>query len=302
MKLPHQNYIRFLITSGLDHKETVDHLEELNLPSCDVEYWNYQYEALHEVSLPKKIKKFWRSPKPKLPKGFFEYMSVVDLKEAWQYNCGKNKYFKVAVDAAADPQITIILNALLAGKSQKEELSAIINGKFAMPFPKEAVALYEKYFFNPKIMDRKSWKLYLRSLTNSEERQLIYLGIMGEEQELRAELGIPTKISVSENYQKLHVFAMNKFNTYRSAQDPEADKEALKWAKLAMSSGDKYEKLKVSDATDFVRDIQMEFEYIDTNFPTIGQSDLEEIKSEKDAGQNNDNAEPIPMREESNEA
>lgn len=300
MRLPYENYIRFLITSGLDSKETNEHLEELGLNKVPVEYWDRQYEALHSLKIPKKVKKFWRNPGRNIPNGFFEYMNVAGLKEAWEYNVGKNQFFKAAVDAAQDFDMSLIIRGLLSVRASHEEVSSVLNGKFATVFRKESVHIFEKYFFNTKIMSRASWKLYLKDLTN-EERGIIYLGITGEEEELRAELTLPSKISVSENYQKLHVFAMKKFARYSKAGDPNADNEAMKWAKLAMSAGDKYEKLKISDATDFVRDIQMEFDQVDTDFPLIGEDDLEEIKSNKDAGQNNDAAEPIPLDQDSQE-
>ena len=284
MRVPYEGYVRFLITSGLDSEETNNHLEELGLNPISSEYWDRQFEVLHELKIPKKIKKFWKDPNRNIPKGFFEY------------NVGKNNHFRDAVEAVKDFDVSLTIRGMLSIKAPAEEISSVLNGKFAMVFRKEALSIFEKYFFNPKIMSRTSWKLYLKDLSN-QEKGIIYLGITGEDLELRAELGLPSKISVSENYQKLHIFAMQKFNRYIKAGMPGADDEAMKWAKVAMSAGDKYEKLKVSDATDFVRDIQMEFDQVDTDFPLIGENDLEEIKSNKDMGQNNDAAEPIPYED-----
>lgn len=299
MKLPYENYIRFLITTSLDSDETKEHLDDLGLRYDDetfTEYWDKQYELLHSLSIPKKVKKFWNNPSGKIPPGFFEYMNVAGLKEAWMYNAGQDKDFIQVIEAVKDANVYIVARGLVSSKAGDDEISAVINGKYAMPFSKRAAALFKKYFFNTQILKRSDWKLHLNSL-EGDERQILYLGMMGETEEMRAELGLPVKISVSENYQKLHVFAMERFNKYRKAGDNAADQHAIKWAQLAMSSGDKYEKLKVSDATDFVRDIQMEFDYVDTEFPLIGADDLDEIKSNKDAGQNNDAAEPIPIRD-----
>lgn len=295
MRLPYENYIRFLITSGLDLEETNESLEELGLGKATPDYWNRQYEILHNLKIPKKIKKFWKNPTGKVPNGFFEYMNVAGLKDAWLYNCDNSKYFSQMIDVMSDPNITLILQAMTAVKASLEEISSIVNGKFAIPFHKESIRLFQIYFFDTKIMSRTSWKIYLKDLP-SEDRNVLYLGLVGEDLELRALLGLPTKISVSENYQKLHIFSMTKFMRYSKAGVNQSDSEALKWAKMAMDSGDRYEKLKVSDATDFVRDIQMEFDQIDTDFPTIGEDDLEEIKSNKDAGKNNDAADPIPLQ------
>ena len=302
MKLPHENYIRFLITTGLDSQGLNEHLESLNLPRCSEEYFDNQYEILMDAPLPKSIKRYWKNSALPFPKGFIEYMNTVDLKEAWLYNIGKNKIFTLAVDAAGDPDVSLCIKALLALRTEHEEVSALINGKFGMPFPKESSEVFQKYFFNTKIMLRTDWRAFLNIL-DEEERIVIYRGITGQGMELRAELGLPNKISVSEHYQKIHIFAMEKFQTFRQTSDPKADAHALKWAAMAMSSGDRYEKLKTSDASDFGRDLQMEFETISTEFPMIGASDLDQMQEAKAAGSKKDEskAQPIPMQVEMNE-
>ncbi len=76
---------------------------------------------------------------------------------------------------------------------------------------------------------------------------------------------------------------MEKFNDSRRNNDPVTAEMAMKWAKLAMMAGDKYEKLKQGDVTDFTKDVQMEFETIETDFPMIGQETVSEIQQQKDA-------------------
>jgi hypothetical protein len=300
MRVPHEQYIRFLITTGLDAEESNEHLSELGLPPVSASYWDQQHEILHGTKLPNTVKSFWNlEEKKKFPKDFFSYMNSLGLKEAWAYNVGKDKYFMVAVDVLKDPDVSICTRALLSMKTAVEEVSALVNGKFGMAFPKESVELFQKYFFQPLIMTRESWRKYIDTIPR-EERSLIYQGITGDKNGLRAELSLPVKISVADHYQKLHIFAMQKFDTYRNSNDPSADQHALKWAQMAMSSGDKYEKLKIGDATDFGRDIQMEFDFIDTDFPMIGEETLEEIRDHAENGMNNDEASPIPMGEKEN--
>jgi hypothetical protein len=62
-----------------------------------------------------------------------------------------------------------------------------------------------------------------------------------------------------------------------------------------MSAGDKYEKLKLGDASDFGKDLQMEFEYIDAEFPSIGEDSMDQIYANKEAGTARDKAQPIPL-------
>jgi hypothetical protein len=297
MRLPHENYIRFLITTGLNSEETNSHLDELGLVGCTPEYWDEQYKLLFEAPLPKVIKKFWENTRKPFPKGFVEYMNVVDLKEAWLYNIGKdkNKAFKIAVDSLSDPDVSVTVKCLVALRTEPDEISALLNGKFGMPFPRESAVIFQKYFFNNKIMLRSDWRKFI-AVCEPEEKVLFYKAISGQTEVLRIELGLPTRVSVSEKYQRLHVFAMEKFDTYRNSSDPKADANALKWASMAMQSGDKYEKLKTSDASDFGRDLQMEFEHVSTEFPLIGGDDIDQLQQAKKEGTKKDVAAPIPIQ------
>lgn len=294
MRLPHERYIRFLITNGLDLEDTNEHLQDKGLGICPMEgedeseYWTTQYDLLHDSKIPKSIKAFWKKQdKKKLPKNFFSFMNTVGLKEAWMYNVGDEKIFTIAMDALEDEDVFLDLRCLLALRSPMDEVSALINGKYGMAFPRAAAEMFQSYFFETRIMSRGSWREYLATLPG-EHKELIYKALVGRDVELRAELDFPNRISVSEHYQKLHIYAMEKFNTYRKSADSTADQNAIKWAQIAMSSGDKYEKLKLGDTADFSKDIQMEFDYIDADFPMIGEETLEEIKEAKTGEQKED--------------
>jgi len=289
LRLPHENYIRFLITTGLGIDEVNEELKEIGLPTCPVDgmgnstYFDEQYQLLQDSQIPKQIKKYWaKEDKHKIPQDFFSYMNVVGLKEAWLYNIGKNDAFLNALDALKDPDINLATKTLLATKIQPIEVSALINGRFAYVFPETAVALYAKYFFNVSIMSRESWAEYLK-LVDGSERMVLYKALSGREKEVRADLELPNKISVAEHYQQIHVMAMEKFSMYRRNATPETDQLALKWASLAMASGDKYEKLKLGDASDFTKDIQLEFETVNTAFPMVGQETVDEVRDQKNA-------------------
>lgn len=278
-RLPHENYIRFLITTGLDYEGTIEHLSDLGLPTCDLDYWDNQFTLLMESPIPGKIKRFWKDPKPPFPNGFMDYMNVISLQEAWRYNIGKHPEFKYVIEhLIPEEDIGIAIRSLLALKSHPEELTALVNGKFTIGCLKAHIEIYSKYFFNIKVLNGESWSRYLSSL-DGEEKRLIYLGKTRQENVLKSELGLPFRVSVSENIQRIHLMAMDKLNGLLSTRGPNTDKEVLRWAQLVMSSGKEYEKLKVNDASDLGRDIQMEFEHIDSEFPLIGASDLEEIKS-----------------------
>ena len=59
---------------------------------------------------------------------------------------------------------------------------------------------------------------------------------------------------------------------------PAGNKEAREWNKQVVALIDKFEKYRVSDSSDFGKELQMEFEYIDTEFPTPDEALLKEVK------------------------
>ena len=291
IRLPYENYLRFLITCGLNYDETAEKIKELELSPCPSEYWDAQFEILNEVKLPNKIKKCWATKDTRKPKNYGKYMGAIGLYEAWSED--KTSFNKV-LDIVQDDDVSLTIGALLLRRTEKEEIAAVLLAKFSMNIPPPISSLYEKYFFQVSIMSRASWKVFLNT-HEGFEKKIYYLALSGKDLKMRAELGLPNRISVSEHYQQLHIQAIERFKTLMDTNSPEADAMALKWASLAMSSGDKYEKLKLGDASDFGKDLQMEFEYINTDFPGIGESDLDQIQDNIDTGEAKDKHEPIPL-------
>lgn len=291
---PYENYIRFLITCGFDLEKTLQKIKELELPPCPREYWDKQFEIVDSVKLPKKIKKYWSNPKGNRPATFVKSMGALGLTDMWKHHIGEATRMSMTLDIVSDPDVRLVCNALLLRRADKEEICAVLQAKFGMSVRTESISMYENYFFQVRIMSRTSWRHYLDAM-EGPEKKIVYFALSGKEMEMRAELGLPNKISVSEHYQQLHIQALEKFKTLLNSNLPSADATALKWAQLAMSAGDKYEKLKLGDSADFGKDLQMEFEYIDTDFPGIGEDDMDQISANVDIGEAKDQHEPIPL-------
>ena len=282
-RLPHENFIRFLITTGLDYNDTNSRLDELGLGFCPVDYWDSQYTLLKNSRLPNSIKKSWKKTHSRTSDTFLKFMGSIGLKEIWEHHAGRKtkntQIMNIIYDVLQDPDVTILIKSMMAIKAPAEEISALVNSKFVIAFPHKAVELFKRYFFSTIKLKRSDWRAYLNTLER-EERRFLHLAVSGQSKVLRTELDLPLKISISEHYQQLHMYAMDKFNKFKDGGEG-SDAKALKWAQLAMSAGDKYEKLKLSDASDFGRDLQMEFDTIESDFPLIGEEDLEDIKSAK---------------------
>jgi hypothetical protein len=294
LRLPYENYIRFLITQGFDYDDTISDLRELELETCSEEYWNQQFEILENSMLPNKVKRCWTDPSKKKPGTYNKHMSAIGLGEISAHKESPTALMNMVMDMIEDPDVRLVVDSLLMRKSAYEEVIAVIQAKFGMNIRPLHVKTYENLFFSVKIMSRKSWRNYIKMLEGFRKK-VLYLAFSGQDMDMRSLLKLPTKISVSEHYQQLHIQALEKFKSLMASNVPKSEAMALKWAQLAMSAGDKYEKLKLGDASDFGKDLQMEFEYVESDFPGIGEDDLEQINANIDIGEAKENHEPIPL-------
>ncbi|NBO09710.1 MAG: hypothetical protein EBV30_10310, partial [Actinobacteria bacterium] len=65
---------------------------------------------------------------------------------------------------------------------------------------------------------------------------------------------------------------------YSRMSTPQADGQARAWAKVGFDAGVKYEKFSASDVQDFAKTVQTEFDYIESDIPTVQPDMLSQIK------------------------
>jgi len=273
-RLPHEQYVRFNITKKISLKEVNDLLYEMRMPDIEADYWKSQAAIISKAALPKQVTDYWATKK-KQPKGFLEYMASISLRDAWE----DTDLFKKSLALFEDTAVRMTINALIILKTPLPEIDAALRRKFATPTPIEIFPVYQLYFFNPAVMDRKSWNAYVKNLV-PKEKDVIYKALSGDEVACYTALGLPVKVSVSDHYQKLHLTAMAKYQELSTMRDPKSDAQALRWASLAMAAGDKYEKLKTADVMDFSKELELSFEHVETDFPMIGEDIVKDLKKE----------------------
>jgi hypothetical protein len=128
------------------------------------------------------------------------------------------------------------------------------------------IALYKKYFFDPQRMTRKDWKTFLADATDKEKH--VYFTALTEPLDiLKTELELPSDISVSQPLQILLTKADQKAKMYLDLSTPDANKEARAWISVVSDLTGKYEKYRTGDKTDFAKQLQMQFDFIDNDFP-----------------------------------
>jgi len=265
MRLP---YEKFLLASIVKGQKIDDLLKGLKIGLPKKEYKEHIVKSIKSSNLPKAIINHIFKPRATAPKNHNKYVGSMGVADAYK----DSKAFKSAYALFEDLNIRECLFPLLLLKLSAEEITALLNGKFGENYRTSQIEMFSKYFFDISIMKRADWSVFIAGLAGKEKENVLR-AFNNKETEVRADMGLPTKLSVSENYQMMHILATEKFRLLMQSKDPGSDTQALKWAQLAMSSGDKYEKLKVGDIGDFSKDLQIEFDYIENDFPIIGDEE-----------------------------
>jgi len=282
MASPYDLYIRFLITKGMnDLKEVNLALRELRLPVIGQSHYDRIYEFIKR-SCPKGILRQMEDQKPE--RDFLKWMKVLEVQDMWEGEKAylipeKRREIAVATSINDDPHLRLCVNALLMKGMRGKDLGESVNPKFSAMLKDGHFKLYQKYFFDPQRMTRTDWKEYLATCDNTEKH--IYFIALSEPLEiLKTELELPTQVNVTEPLQFLLTKSYMKAKQYLSFSTKESNSEARAWINQVVNLTDKYMKYKSSDTTDFAKTLQMEFDYVDTQFPAPDADTLKQLQEE----------------------
>ena len=283
MVRPYELYIRFLVTKGYeDLVELNTHLNELSIITIDQGYFDRIYNFVTDT-VPKPTAK--QIETQILEGDFLKWMKVLDVQELWlldkRFRTQENAYLKLVYDIHCDPKLKLTINALLTKGLIYKDICQAINHKFSSLLKEEHVTIYEKFFWNPKRMTRSSWREYLEDCEEHEKASL-FITLTEDLDTVKTYLGLPSRVNVPQSLQFLLVTAYTKARHYLALSTKEANEEARAWIDKIVTLSDKYEKHSKGDVEDFSKVLQMEFEYVDSEFPTPDIAALEDIKRKEE--------------------
>ena len=285
--VPYDRYVRFLITTGESDVDEINNtLSELGLFAISPLTFNDQLESIVN-SLPDYTEKLRDSKK--FDYNYYRMMKSLDIQEAWSTVKPFNKdqtiiettrLMRTVIDINYDVQMRFALRALIFKNCVPKDICQDINTKFSFGLKEEHVALYRKYFWDPSLMRRQDWKNYLK-LCSNYEKSLMFTIMSSDTEVVKAELGLPTKINVTETYQKLFAQIQLKIQQYMTVNSPETNSEARHWIKVLTDIGDKYKKYEKGSMDDFGKLLQLEFQYTENDFPMPDEMTRKQVESKK---------------------
>lgn len=284
--VPYDLYVKFLVTKGHHSlKEINDELSKVQLAPINQNIFERHIRAVKSV-LPAPI---WdQIEKQKIyGQAFFKWMKALDLDEIWlaekAYRSEETvKLWTLIYDISEDPQVRMAVRAMLMKKSELEELANALNAKYATMLNKNHLRLFRKFMWNHALMKRKDWKDYLlqESVSNSE-KDLLFSCLTETEDVVRTKLGLPANLITSDILQMMATESVLKVKHFLKVQDQNGNREARFWMDKAQQLLALREKYKAADLRDFSKELQMQFEYVETEFETPDEEVLKEVQ-EKD--------------------
>lgn len=269
---PYDLYIRYLFTTGIDDVYVLNEkLEELGLDEISQE--EFEVISDHVVdNVPKTV--LAQIEKKKYSANFMKWMRYLKVDPLWPSDDPSHATdLKLLYDIHTDRIYRLSLQALLIKNTPLSEIQQVLAAKFAANYKERHIALYREFFFDPSRMARHDWLEYLKDKTN-HEKHIYFLALSEEIDVLKAELGLYANVSVSDELSRLLRKTLNKAHQYLKLSSKESNSEARAWIGTALSLAEKYEKYRSADSSDFSKSLQMEFEYVDNEFPTPDESTL----------------------------
>ena len=273
MSRPYELYIRYLFTTGIENRlQANDKLEELGLPPISLDEYT-EVGAYVLDAIPRGIAKQLETGK--YGPDFSPWMDLLDVSELWY---GSEKDLKAVYDIHTDKQYRLSLNTLLIKHIPIGDIQQMLNIKFSAAFSVKQLEIYRKFFFDPSRMRRADWLNFVDSC-GPHEKHIYFTALTRDVEAVKAELDLNATIPVSEELAKLLRKALNKANQYMRVSGKEGNVEARYWIDTVLKLTDKYEKYRATDSADFSKSLQMEFEYIDNEFPLPDEETLASLNA-----------------------
>lgn len=272
MSLPHHVFLEFLSSRYPDEAQAVAVLNALELPP-------FYKKSFH------KIRERVTEDAPPRVKAFLNGGSLINLKPLWKWakaqrfaHCwahepifsrrkiGGRDVFEDAWAFLAETSVRNVIDCLLIRKTEHPEINDVLQVRFGKTISAETLDVYKKHFFNLRWTTKDEWLHYLRSCSTTRREMLLLAMRTEDESRLRHRLGAPPRFEYSEILSDVMATAYFKFKDHSSEQ---AGVRAKTWADIMMKAGDRREKFKSQDTVNLKRDLQVEFDYLEMDFPTL---------------------------------
>lgn len=290
MSLPHHVLIEFLATRYPDERRVIERLKALDLPPPLPGSLRQIRERI-QAKAPQEIRNFLRGGRLASLDPLWTWVSRQRFGPLW----AREKVFldhpypdRPNLDAAWDllaiPAHRNVLDSLIIQneryRGQKRgEIFDVMKARFDIGITDAVLDLYTRLFFNMRRVGKEEWIHYLRACSPTRKEMLLLASNSDDEARLRHRLGAAPTWSYPELLAEVMATSIFKFRDHQGDNSPQ---KALQWGKMLMEAGDRREKYKSQDIKDLRKDLQLEFDYLDMQFPSIEDVESGRLDAEID--------------------
>lgn len=281
---PYDLYTRFLVTKGITNVSELNvELERLGLHPYTEDEFKKVYDFVHKT-VPRPVSDQIISKR--FHGEFYKWMRVLEVAALWDYEkpffVEGARVVRLCYDIHQDAQLRLTLNVLLLKGCKHNDICQDLAAKFASMIKPVHIEIYEKFFWNTRRVARRDWRAYLR-LCGEHEASVLFTALTESLDVVRTMLDLPARVSISDSLQHLFTMSYMRAKRYLRLDHPDTNDEARKWIKVVLELSDKYAKHRTGDTADFSKTLQMEFEYVEEDFPTPDEALMSEIRQKQKA-------------------
>lgn len=275
-RLPYQKHLEWLCLEGLTAQDIRSYYDSIQMAQPS----DGQVERAVQTTL-----RFIMPPitKRRLHKKLFH----IDDQAVWKkhgfediylHQLGKRSWSELG-RVLNHPVMRVALECCLIAKLSYDEISQLLPSVYALPLSVESIETYIKYFFDYINMRKPDWQAFLNQIADDRYTHTrLFFALTRPQEEVLHAVGLPSRLQFGTMLKNVMNTANYRFEYYARQQNPESQEEARKWARLMMDAGVRHEKFGATDATDFSKLIQTQFEYLENEIPNVTPEMLADAK------------------------
>jgi len=299
-KFPYDIYIKYLLVLYKFDFEKVIHVlsNAKHIHPDEEQLQKYKDDFFKKTKVSKDTKDLLLGKTSKIKKKVELHHVLIQhgILELWmnRYGFEKSRQCENCEVVFLEPDFFPYMHAFIFRQFTEVEIIEFFKNKFNLVLYKSDIALYKEKFFPLFTYNRSGWKKYINEC-RTKEKSYLTIALEKDPLYLRMETGAETKIQYSNILQQYMAWSYRKFEQNiritphqndEGFWDFSSQSEARNWAKIGMMAGDRKQKLKPSDAANFLKEVQMAFQFEEYQIPNQDELDTEDTEdTEEEPGE-----------------
>lgn len=275
-RLPFQRHLNWLCIEDMSYDDVKSYYDNVQMAIPTKAQYEAAMESVSRLVMP-----------PATKRRTLRKIFNVEDQRVWQkygfediylHQMGKKEWTEIS-RVLNNPIMRVALECSLVAKLTHDEISQLLPSVYYLPLSPESIVIYTKYFFDYEDMKKGDWIAYLGQIADDRYTHTrLFFALTRPQEEVLHSVGLPSRTQFGSMLKNVMNTANYRFEHFARQQSPESQEEARKWAKLMMDAGVRHEKFGSTDATDFSKLIQTQFEYIDDPIQDVTPEMLADAK------------------------